>query len=431
MSSTASIPVLSESDNTDRLRFNLEQVLFVCALIPGIYQFLHPTGYGFGNGFEMAAIARNLASQGTFGNPFAPAITGPTAVNPPLYPLFLAALIKLSGPHGLVLVAVTSNIVANALVAALMPRLSMVFYGDLMPGAFAGALWIFAMPLMPQWDTSFTVAGLVSFCLFSAQSMARQRRGNWSAVAVGLFVGMLSLLNPATVLIFAPWVAYLFLLRRAPLPYALRYAATFALVVALCNVPWIIRNYRIWHVPVLRTNFGLTIYSSNNDCAQSSLYQNGRKGCYQNTHPIASRSETQLLQTLGEVQYDRRRTADTLNWIRSHPQRFRQLTLTRFVEFWFPDPEPSPSTNYAIWVITLLSIPGIVLMAKRRHSATLFALSVWVLYPLMFYIVVSCDRYRHPILWTSMLPAGYCLAGLLPRTAERPAIPPRLAEEGS
>jgi hypothetical protein len=32
----------------------------------------------------------------------------------------------------------------------------------------------------------------------------------------------------------------------------------------------------------------------------------------------------------------------------------------------------------------------------------------------MFYIVVSCDRYRYPILWTSLLPAGYWIARLLP-----------------
>jgi len=28
--------------------------------------------------------------------------------------------------------------------------------------------------------------------------------------------------------------------------------------------------------------------------------------------------------------------------------------------------------------------------------------------------VVSCDRYRYPILWTSLLPAGYAVHAMFP-----------------
>ena len=51
-------------------------------------------------------------------------------------------------------------------------------------------------------------------------------------------------------------------------------------------------------------------------------------------------------------------------------------------------------------------------MARQREPVTKYVLFVSLIYPLMYYIVVSCDRYRYPILWASHLPAGYCIAAL-------------------
>src|SRR6266700_4123222 len=58
------------------IRAHAALLLFVLALIVGGRQVFLP-GMALGHGNEMAAIARNLAEQGTYGNPFAPAITGP------------------------------------------------------------------------------------------------------------------------------------------------------------------------------------------------------------------------------------------------------------------------------------------------------------------------------------------------------------------
>jgi 4-amino-4-deoxy-L-arabinose transferase-like glycosyltransferase len=288
----------------------------------------------------------------------------------------------------------------------LMLPLSNLLYGDRLPGLFAGLLWVGAMRLMPQWDTSCTILALILFVLVTAGAW----RLRW--IAGGAIAGAATLLNPASILVLLPWLAFLFRWRRVPLRQALGRAAVVLALVALANLPWLARNYRIWHAPVLRTNFGFTLYSSNNPCAQSSLYENARSGCYQLTHPVVSPIEIRLLQTLGEVEYDRRRTADAIAWIRSHTDRFRELTVARFIEFWFTNPGIAPRAAYAIWLITLLSIPGIIRMVRRKEPSVLFVTAVWLLYPLMFYVVVSCDRYRFPILWTSMLPAGYWVAGL-------------------
>ena len=91
----------------------------------------------------------------------------------------------------------------------------------------------------------------------------------------------------------------------------------------------------------------------------------------------------------------------------AHPGRFWVLTLRRFREFWFPVAGERAYMTYTIWLITLLSIPGLVLMAKRREPVTWFVAAVLLIYPLMYYVVVADVRYRYPVLWLSLLPAGY------------------------
>jgi hypothetical protein len=112
------------------------------------------------------------------------------------------------------------------------------------------------------------------------------------------------------------------------------------------------------------------------------------------------------------------RGADARKWIYGHPDRFARLTAQRVALFWFPDPGHATRSAYAVWAITALSLPGIVLMARRRVPATVYILAVWTLYPLMYYVVVSGDRYRFPLLWTSLAPAGYFLASRWPKTVK-------------
>jgi hypothetical protein len=367
------------------LRLEAPVALFLGAWTAGLCQFLFIGGYGFGRGFEMAAIARSLAEHGAYANPFAPVITGPTALVPPIHPLFLAGLIAIFRNSVAMSIAATfANMAANALIAALLPRVAVVFYGEAKAGVIGGVLWILSMRLLPQWDVSDTIVGLLCFCLFTARNVRRGEGGVW-AMGAGVLGGLLLLQNPASAFVLGPWLIWLFVSHRVPRRSVVRYSAFAAVATALCIAPWIARNYRIWGVFALRTSLGITLYS-----------------------------EARLLRNLGEVRYDRLRTADTMRWICSHPKRFAELTAGRIVDFWFPDPRPSLYTSYAIWAITLLSIPGMVLMLKRREAIAPLILCVWLIYPLLYYVVVSCDRYRYPILWTSLLPAGYAVHAMFP-----------------
>jgi predicted neutral ceramidase superfamily lipid hydrolase len=68
---------------------------------------------------------------------------------------------------------------------------------------------------------------------------------------------------------------------------------------------------------------------------------------------------------------------------------------------------------YAFRLVTLLSIPGIFLLIRRREPAAIYILAVLFVYPLMYYVVFADMRYRLPVLWLSLLAAGYFLHACL------------------
>jgi hypothetical protein len=388
-------------------------VLFVAGLVPGIYHLYHPVGLGLGPGFEMPTIARNLVESGTYGDSFESLKTGPTANNPPLYPLFLALCIRLfRTPAPIILAILAANIIVNALVPALLPRVSLILFDNAMPGIAGGALSIAASWLIPSWDADYTQLGLVAFCLMTMRLVRGRGYNAWTGAIAGAALGILFLLSQVVLLVALPWIGYLLLTQRTQWRTISSFLTTMLLAAILVNLPWLLRNYGIWGEFVTRTNFGFTLHTSNNDCAAPSIDDEIANGCYAATHPEKSVAEAALLQSMGEPAYDRLKTAQALSWIRTHRDRFVRLTLARIVQFWFPPPVIPRYAAYAIWIITLLSIPGFVLMLIRKVPAALYLGAVFLLYPLLYYIVVSAIRYRVPILWLSSLAAGYFLTAL-------------------
>ncbi len=163
-----------------------------------------------------------------------------------------------------------------------------------------------------------------------------------------------------------------------------------------------------WCEPI----FGMTLYSSNNDCASSSLIDEERTNCYQSHHPNTSLAEAERLRSLVKSNMIACvfKTQSHGSGLTAAP--FARLAMARFRDFWFPPQEDHPFKSVTIWIATLLSIPGLLLMIYRRERVTPFVLFVLAIYPLMYYVVVSDVRYRIPVLWLSLLPAGYFLANI-------------------
>jgi hypothetical protein len=391
------------------------QLLFAVAFAVGIIETIFPVGYSFGPGYEMAAAARNLAATGVFGNPFEPIITGPTAAVPPLYPFLMSLVLR--ALHALFAYRVISfsNVICNAISAALMPRLSLLLFGSRRPGVFAGLLAIVSLRIMPEWDAGFTLCALL---VYFTVTLTVAQKGGFSlltAAVSGLGAGLITYANPATLLVSVPWILFLAVASRWSGRVAIGRGLVFTLLFAGAITPWIVRNYQIWHALVVRTNFGMTVYASNNDCAKASMAEDNGSGCFGRYHPSQSVDEAALLSRLGEVEYDRQRTKATIKWVDSHRLQFARLTLARFGWFWFPKAVSPEYASFGTALATLLSVPGIVLMFKRRIPFAWAVLFAYGVFPLMYYIVVTDERYRYPIIWCSFLSGGYFLAYLTAR----------------
>ena len=359
---------------------------------------------GFGRGWEMLNVARALAEGGGFRDPFMVLPTGPTAMEPPGFPVLISLLIRMFGDgEGLMWSAVAVSILGHGLYAALLPAAGERLTGDRSAGHAAALLAVLlpAFPLMPQWDAILTSSG---FLLYLA--LAKPDFGWRASLGLGAFAGFLSLWNPMTSL--AAFLRTLFLAprRRAALVLLGVWTAGYFAVAGV----WMARNHWVLGTWSPRTNLGTTLYVSNNDCALPHLLATIASGCYNRHHPNTSAAEAGLIVSLGEREYDRVRVNDSLQWMLAHPRRTLELAAARFGQFWLPQAAEQTPYAQAVWIVTALSFAGLIAMARRGVPGWLYMLAVSVLVPLPYYFVVADIRYRTPILWAAQIAGGYIVA---------------------
>jgi hypothetical protein len=380
-------------------------LLFVVAFLSAARNF---SGGRYGAGYEILNVAKTLAETGTFGNPYGALPTGPTAHVAPLFPMFLAMLIRLLGYSGMfVLVANVCALLVQALHAALLPHVSALFFGRQWPGVWAAAISI-VLPVfyfLPEFEIMYDAVGLMLFCLAAAR-FARVP-SPWGALGLGAFLGILALLNPANLSIAGLWLVYLTWRESAGRLW--RFAVWIAAGAVLVISPWTIRNYVQFHqfVPV-RDNLGVELYIANNDMAAATFAEN--LPSFWEHHPAASVSEAREVIRMGEAAYAESRKARAIAWMRTHPGRVFELVTTRARMFWFSDSHDSRPHAWTIILVTVLSFAGLILLAVRREAIAVFLAACWLIYPLIYYCVQFDVRYRVPILWLSLLPAGYGMA---------------------
>jgi len=309
------------------------------------------------------------------------------------------------------------TMLVHALTLALLPRFSELCFEDRKPGIY-GAVLSIPLPLFflfPQFELLYVSAGTVLFCI--ATHRLGVAGGAWRGAAAGLFAGVMILLNPASVCITAPWIAYLLWRRRIAFPARFAMCAALAALAAL--TPWTWRNYSLFHkLFFVRDNMGLELYIANNDMALGSFYLNELNGVHSKLHPNNSLEQAREVRRLGEVRYNDERMAIAREWIFSHPARFLSLTATRARMFWLPDLENRPSNSLSVWLVTLASGFGFLILALRRKPIFVFFAAVLLISPLMYYCVQADVRYRAPILWIALIGSGYLISCL---TTRRPA----------
>jgi hypothetical protein len=367
------------------------------------------------SGAETVRLARSLRDTGKFANPFPGLDTGPSAHLSPVFPAFLALLMKLFGDK-------SSGIYAIKLAAALVLSLQLALYpvfsrilgmGEI-NGIIGASIWIVAKPrLVHDWEPLYVAILLAVACCLYRRYIDEEAEGRSRlAWPLGCLVGFLILTGPTVAPIYATWLGWEMWRQK----YAFFKVSLLPLVLlpVLIIAPWTIRNYLIFHsFPIIRDDLGLELSVSNNDCARFGFWENMYTGCFGKFHPYSNVSEARKLIELGEVKYNDLQLQKALRWINGHPNRFIKLTLQRFFAFWIPvdsfaihDVIGRRLERFTIYLMTLLSGLGLVILYQRDSKSAAIFLSLITVFPLVYYTVEFVDRYRYPIMWATFLLGG-------------------------
>jgi len=363
------------------------------------------------NGAETVRVARSLASRAAFADPFPLMATGTTAHVAPVYPFLYSLVIRMFGTGYTALRIVwTLNVAAFALQMALLPVLSYRLHLGVLAGILAAALGTFSLyaPIDTRWESFF--AGTLLLVAYLLSDLVFRDGTITTTIITGGLWGVLILTNPVVVLLLPAWLLCL-PLRSRPLSVShLRRAAVILSLAILIVSPWIARNYlRFGAFVFVRDNLGLELYTGNNSCAAPDLRINIQSGCHAKTHPNVNSAIAAQLAAIGEVQFYRAKMHQALEWIESHRAAFLRLTAQRFRLFWFPEADHLWEA-VLVWIVTVLSIPGLWVIAQKNPSVACVIGTAWLLFPLVYYVIPFEPRYRYPIYWASLLASGCALA---------------------
>ncbi|MDE3104875.1 MAG: glycosyltransferase family 39 protein [Acidobacteriota bacterium] len=384
-------------------------LLFRVVLDLGVYH--HRPAEFWAHSFEPEHIAAALVQGEGYSSPLSPH-TGPTAWNPPVYPLLIALVFKLFGLYSnrAVWVLLGVNALSAMLTSVLLFRIGVEVFNA--QTAFLGTL---AWAISPDtaawaarnWESSLgaLVSTLTVVCFLK---LMQAKQPDWRAYAAyGALWGICGL-TTATLLALMPLPLLALALRDR---WSRLRAVLLSVVVAtLVLVPWTARNYLVFHklIPV-RGNFGAELWSGNHPGVTGPLAVS--------RHPLTDPAEQHEYAVMGEAAYMASRQQMATAFIRQHPRLFVHLCLLRVVSFW-----TSARIVPAVWpaLTTLLAAIAFLLLlgSSKRMFAAPFA-SALLVFPLPYYISHAENYFRFPIEPLVLLLAAHTVATALEQITGR------------
>lgn len=352
----------------------------------------------FSFGWEMGRIGRSLALGQGFSNPFSE-ITGPTAWEPPLYPLLIAGVFKLFGiyTHASALVLLSINSLFSALTCIPIFLISRRCFNEKL-AVWTGWLWAVMPPVMywcTRWVWETSLAALLLALIFWLSLDLEEENGLLPWIRFGLLWGIAALAN-TSLLAFLPasglWVWYRHWTRGKS---ALAEVTLSALVFVACVAPWLARNDRTLGILSLRSNFGAELRIGNGPGADGTWREY--------LHPTQNVYQMQLYRRMGEIAYVAERKHEAVAFIREDYPRFLGLSLKRFIYYWGGVPRLSeipalaPLKNSVFLASSVLAFCGLGLALRQARPGAALFLWLILLYPAVYYAVFPHPRYRHPI----------------------------------
>lgn len=338
----------------------------------------------------------------------------PTAFWSFLYTLYLSGVYAVFGHHPLV--ARLIQILISSLSFWLIYRLGRRLFDSTVGLVAAGLaacyayLILFNASLMTQ--SFYILAVLASLEL----ALALVEKSTWQRWALlGIVVGLGVLLRQS-LLLFAPllfgwiWWASSSSSRGTFSPRkTLRGIGIAVAIIAMCVLPWTLRNYLVFNdFLLLNSNSGYWFYSSNNP---------GQGTTFDSTYKAPIPEE---LKNLQEPAVDRVLLRDGIRFIIADPVRIALLSINRVKDyFWlFPTESSSPISNWSRLFSFGLYLPfmlyGIYLSRERWRMC--LPLYLYVAFDAFFCLISwSAPRYRLPSDTIMMILAGLAVTNLAAR----------------
>jgi 4-amino-4-deoxy-L-arabinose transferase-like glycosyltransferase len=359
---------------------------------------------------EAPRVGLSLAEHGTFADPYA-IPTGPTAHTPPFYPFLVAGIYRAFGAgYTGNLIRCGLTIAMYSLVYGLYPLFARALGLPIAAGVLGG-LFSALLPLKRSaewlgWDEPYATLLTAALLVLTLRVWKTHGLNFKTAVLYGLGWGLAFHMVPA----WAPVVAALCAVHvirfsEGHRVRTIQWWAVVAASVVLTILPWTLRNFhQFGSWMFMRDNLGLELYVSNHDQALASHEMN--QALRKQFHPADSKEAAQKLRTMGEAAYNRELLHLAVTWIVNHPGQFLRLAATRAIYFW-TGPWEHPETLVLSGLLTLFALGGLATIARNGEVEKIVLIStVWVVYPLVYYMVQYGTRYRVPIDWTITLPAA-------------------------
>ena len=372
--------------------------------------------------YEVSSIAAHIARGQGFSSPFA-VDTGPTAWVAPAYPYMVAAVFKLFGIYSALSMGVVLGIqcvMAGATGVAIF-ALAKRTVGERV-GLWAAWIWTLS-PFFFRWPTSwiwdFTASALLLPLVFIAALDVAEKGSTRSWLRLGGIWGIIALTNPALLsvmpftLVYAGFVNY-----HAKRRWIAGLALSAAVFVAMI-LPWLVRNEMVFGHPVfLRSNYWFEFHLGNYH------YSNGMG--FAGKHPTQNPRELQKYIKLGEYEYIRQAKDDALQFVRSYPAEYLDLTLHRVWWFWDGTTLLYQRNDWwqpwKFWVLSCTGWLGLLFVLTRRVRGWLLYATALVIYPIPYYLAWPSTRYRHaiePLLVLLSVYLGYVLLGDIREALQR------------
>jgi len=354
---------------------------------------------------EPARIAWALVGGHGYSSPWPNTPLLPTAQQPPVYPLLVAAIFKCFGVYSLssLWVAVVLNAIFSALTAVAILHLGRRTFGPLAGtlAAWVWACWLYeSVVSIRLWESALSALLLAIGLMFVSELAASLRPSRW--LLFGALAAAAALTNATLLAVFLALWGWLWTGHHRDGRSCKRVLLASMATCVLIILPWTIRNYAAFHrlVPI-RDNFGLEFWIGNHE---------GVTSLYDSDFPILNPAE---YNRLGEIGFMESKRQIALQFIRQHPQEFLRLSLRRVVLFWTaPDGSPWP------W-ISLLAWLGLILALKRRMAASAPFAIILVVFPLVYYVAHTFSTYRHPMEPEILLSASFAVVSLVETAGKR------------